>query len=353
VSGGRRSAARALAAVRAPVAAVAGALAAGAVLLLAAGYDPLAAYAAMLRGAALEPSGFGQTLGRATPIAGMALAAAVAFRAGFYNLGGEGQMVLGGLTAAVAALYLPLPAPLLPAAALAAGALAGGAWAALAAAAWFRFGVPLLIGTLLLNYPARLLASYLVNHPLRDVDSGLAQTFRVPAAAQLPLLYGPLRLHAGMLLVLALAAACAVLLARTRAGFHVRIGGLNPRFAAASGVDLRRLGTRVSWLSGAVAGLTGAVEVLAVHHRYIDEALTTPLHAWTGLMAALLAGFLPLGAVAVAVLFAAVQTGGSGMERQTDVPREMSRVLQALILLLVAARIRMPGGEARPGGPAA
>ncbi len=337
------------------LAAILGAMAIGALLMLATGHDPIAAYQAML-GGALGGRGFSgllATLARATPIAGMGLAAAVALRGGFLNLGGEGQLVLGGLAAATVALYAPLPGLLLLPASVLAGALAGGAWALLARALETRLGVPLLIGTLLLNYPARYLASYVVTHPLRDVASGMSQTFRVPESVELARLAPGARLHAGALVVLALVLAAAWIVRRTRAGYELRMTGENPRFARYGGIDVRRLGLGAMLASGAIGGLVGALEVLGTHHRFIDGALTDPLYAWTGLMAALLAGSSPLGVLAAGLFFAGVVTGGFGMERGARVPRELSRVLQALMILLIAARGALHFGRSDVGRPEA
>lgn len=343
-----------------PLAAVGGALAVGAVLMLATGHDPLAAYRAMLEGAlgGRRLTHLMATLARATPIVGMGLAAALALRGGYLNLGGEGQLVLGALAATLVALHAPLPPlALLPLTVLA-GALAGGAWALLATVLERRFHVPLLIGTLLLSYPARFLASYVVSYPLRDVASGMTQSHRVPEGLELARLAAGSRLHAGALVVLALVLAAAWGMRRTRVGYELRMRGLNPRFARYGGVDTGRLGYAAMLASGGVAGLVGAFEVLGSHHRFIDGALTVPLYAWTGLMAALLAGSRPLGVLAAGLFFAAVQTGGFGMERGAGVPREISQVLQALMILLIAARgkllfgsvhFRRPGGEVDAG----
>ena len=302
------------------------------------GHDPLAAYRALAEGAVGSRGGALATLTRAAPIVGMGLATAIAFRAGFFNLGGEGQLVLGGLAGALVALALPGGGALTVVLAIAAAMLTGGVWAA--SAAWFqtRFGVPLLLSTLLMNYPARFLASYLVNHQLRDVESGLPQTERIAPAVRLGGWGVDGRMHLGILLILAAVVAAAFVIGRTRIGYRMRMAGLNARFARAGGVDLSRLGVGVMFASGGVAGLVGAVQVLGVHHRFIDGSLTQPLWAWTGLMVALLSGSRPLGVLAAGAFFAAVQTGGFAMERATAVPREMSRVLQALIILLVAAQ---------------
>lgn len=341
--------------LRAPFLSVLGALAIGAVLMLATGHDPLEAYAAMASGALAGRnfSNLAATLARATPIVGMGLAAAIAFRAGFFNLGGEGQLVLGGLAAAVVALTSPFPAPVTLLASIVAAAAAGGMYAWLAAFFQIRFEVPLLISTLLLNYPAQSLGSYLTNHPLRDVPSGMAQTETLPAAVELPALVAGGRLHWGVLIVLALALVIAFLVSRSVGGYHARVAGLNVQFLKYGGIDTDKLGYRVMFLSGAVAGIIGSIQVLAVHHRFIDGSLTQPLYAWTGLMVALLARSRPLGVLVGGIFFAAVQTGGFGMERATDVPREISIVIQALIILLVAARTRFEFGKTAGAGGAA
>ncbi len=325
----------------APVVAIAGALLLGAGLMLATGHNPIQAYLAMFQGAfgGRNSANLAATLNRAAPIIGMGLSAAIAFRAGFFNIGGEGQLVLGGIVAAIVSLYLPLPGVITIPLAFLAAAVVGGAYAWLAAFLDFRFGMPLLISTLLMIYPARSLASFLVTHPLRDTASGMTQTLRISADAVLPRLFGT-RVNTGLILVLALGFAARWLIQRTRFGYRLRMAGLNARFARYGGVDIEGLGYRVMLLSGAIAGLVGAVQVLGAHQRYIDGSLTQPLYAWIGIMVALLAGSRPLGVLVAGLFFAAVQTGGFGMERATDVPRELSQVLQALIILLIAARGR-------------
>jgi simple sugar transport system permease protein len=316
-------------------------------LILATGHDPLAAYAAMFGGALGGSVSLSSTLSRAAPIVGMGVATAVAFRAGFFNLGGEGQLVLGGLASAVVALAMPAGGPFASLCAMMAAMLAGGLWALLGALFEFRFRVPLLLSTLLLNYPARLFASYLVNHPLRDVASGLPQTHRIVPEVQLARMATSSRLHLGVWIVLIAVLAVAFVMNRSRAGYRLRMTGLNRSFAQAGGVDTEGLGYRVMFASGALAGLVGAIQVLGVHYRFIDGSLTQPLWAWTGLMVALLSGSRPLGVLAAGLFFAAVQTGGFAMERGADVPRELSRVLQALIILFVAAKHGLGAGRGR------
>jgi simple sugar transport system permease protein len=149
----------------------------------------------------------------------------------------------------------------------------------------------------------------------------------------------------GLLITLALVLVAAFVIHRTVVGYEIRMAGLNANFVRYGGVNLQQLGYRVMFTSGAIAGIVGAIEVLGVHQRYIDDALTSPLYAWVGLMTALLSGSEPLGVLLAGLFFSAVQTGGFGLERTTEVPRELSRVLQALIILLVAARQRFHFGN--------
>jgi simple sugar transport system permease protein len=308
---------------------VVAALVLGALLLLATGADPLAAYGAILSGA-FGPDGFADTLAYVVPVAGLAVALAIPLRAGMVNLGGEGQLVLGAISAIAAGLAMPGPGWLRVIVAMVAAILAGGAYAALAAVCENRFGVPLLISTLLLSYPAMSLAGYLVRFPLKDAGSSLPQTAQLPPGARLPDLVG-------LGIVLAVVVAYAVIDARTPVGFETRVTGWNPRFAEYAGIDRPKLTLGLLACSGATAGLTGAIVAMDFPHRFIDGALITPQYTWIGLLAALLARANPIGTLAAAVFFAALTSGGFAMERATQVPRELTAILQAVLILFLAA----------------
>ena len=163
----------------------------GGILVFVSGANPVEAYFEILVGA-LAPRNLPNTLNWAVPLVGMTLVAAIPLRGGMINLGGDGQMVIGGLVAALVPLYLPAPGPVLTIAALLAAAIAAGLYAALAAWGEARHGIPTLISSLLLSYPAVGLASYIVGFPLRDTTTGLAQTVMIPAGARLPVISGPL-----------------------------------------------------------------------------------------------------------------------------------------------------------------
>ncbi|KUN77142.1 ABC transporter permease [Streptomyces griseoruber] len=312
----------------------------GALFLVGTGADPLTAYEAVVTGA-LGGDGIGATLTTTTGVLGLALALAVPLRAGLINLGGDGQMVLGGITAAVTGLNSPLPAPLTVVLALLAGTAAGAGYAVLAALCENRLGVPLLVSSLLLSYPAVSLASYLARYPLKEPGSSLPQTRALPDGVALPA-FGDSTVTLGLVLVALAAAAYWFTDRRTALGYEIRMTGLNPRFSAYAGVERRGLTLRLMSVSGGLAGLVGAIGVLSFPYRFVDGSLTAPGYTWTGLTAALLAGAAPLGTVIAAFFFAVLQVGGLAMERTTEVPRELTQVLQAIVIVFLAARLRFP-----------
>jgi simple sugar transport system permease protein len=264
----------------------------------------------------------------------------LAFRAGALNLGAEGQMILGGLGAAVMALALPgLPFPVAPLAALAAGCVAGAAWAFLPGLLDVRLGVPMLITTLLLNYVGALFAAWVVTYPLRDVAAGgVAQTAVIPQAAWLPGLPGT-RLHLGVVAIVVLPFLVRWFLARTVAGYEFRMVGHNRAFADYGGIAAGRQVLLATLLSGAICGLAGAIVVLGVNHRYIDGVITTAGWAWSGFTAAILTGAAPVLTLVAGLFLGGLEVGAAGMARSTDVPLQLVDVVQATIILVVAIRL--------------
>ncbi|WP_163267256.1 ABC transporter permease [Chelativorans alearense] len=278
------------------------------------------------------------TLSRTALIAGMAVSVMLSFRAGLFNIGGEGQLVAGGLAAALAALLLPGPPLFVLTASILAAMLAGAGWALLAGVMQLYVGVPLLVGSLLLNYPIRYIASYVVAHPFRDVQSGMVQSHLVPQATWLSYFPGT-RLDIGILFIVAVSLFAVVYSRATVHGYHARMNGLSPAFARTVGLPVSKLTLQTLAMSGAVAGLVGAIAVFGMHHRYIDGMLVQPLYAWTGIIAVLLVGMIPWAVPLSGLFFAAIQTGAAGMERSAGVPKEIALVMQAVIILFVASRV--------------
>jgi simple sugar transport system permease protein len=268
----------------------------------------------------------------------MTLAAAIPLRAGIVNLGADGQLALGGCAAAIVALYLPAPDSVRLVMALTVGMATGAAYAALAAAGEIYAGVPLLLSTWLLTYPAKGLCGYLVRTSLRDPSTAWPSTARIATGARLGNLIPGTPVNQGLLLVAVIAVAVVLVDRRTSIGFEMRLRGLNERFARYGGVELHRQTFGVMLASGAIAGMVGAIMVLGSQFRYTDGALTAPQYSWSGTLAALLAGGEPVGAVFAGLAFAALQTGGFAMERSIEIPRVLTMVLQSVVILFLAMR---------------
>jgi ABC-type uncharacterized transport system permease subunit len=321
-----------------PLGAVVVAVLIGAGIMVSAGVDPLRGYDAMVRGA-LSVSNVDYAVASFTAILAMSLAFAVPARMGEYNLGGDGQLVLGGIAAAVVALYLPGPAVVLLPACLLAGAIAGAALASVSAPLSTRAGVPVIISTLLLSAPAVALTSYLVRFPLAEKGSPVPQTPRLPEAAHLPSFPGTSYTNAGLVVVLAVLALAVYVDGRTAVGYEIRVAGANRGFAAYGGLSVPRLTAGTLAAAGAVAGLAGAIIVMSQPFRFIDDALTAPGYTFAGVAAALLAGGRPALLPLTSVLFTILTVGSAGMERDVDVPRQLGQVLQAVVILVLALRV--------------
>ena len=324
-----------------PLLAVVIGLIVGAIAIVSVGGSIIDTYAAMWKGAFGSSYFLANTLSRATPILLIGLGVALAFRAGFFNMGSEGQMVLGALSAALTAIYMPGPGFVKMIAAIMAGIVAGGLWSAFAGWMDAKFRVNLLISTLLLNYIAALFAGYLVSFPLKDRSgsAAMSQTVQLDSSVWLPKLFKGLSLHAGFIIAVAGAIILFLFMKYTVKGYEIRMMGGNPLFASYGGVQRGRLMLLSMFISGGFAGLAGSVEVLGTQYRFIDGALTSPGYAWSGIMATLLAGSHPIGTAFAAILLAALQTGGMGMERNTDVPLEVSSIIQAVLILFISAKI--------------
>ncbi len=301
------------------------------------GLSPGLMFRQLIQGAIEGPQLF-ETVARAVPLVGMTLAAAIPLRAGIVNLGADGQLALGGCAAAIVALYLPAPDGVRLIMALTAGVTAGAAYAAVAAAGEIYAGVPLLLSTWLLTYPAKGVCGYLVRTSLRDPTTAWPSTARIAVGSRLGNLIPGTPVNQGLLLVAVIVAAVVFVDRRTTIGFEMRLRGLNERFARYGGVELQRQTFGVMLASGAIAGLVGAVMVLGSQFRYTDGALTAPQYSWSGTLAALLAGGEPVGAVIAGVAFAALQTGGFAMERSIEIPRVLTMVLQSVVILFLAMR---------------
>ena len=319
-----------------PLVALAFSFALGAVLIALIGRDPGAVYWELLRGTLGSPYGLGQVLFKATPLIFTGLACAVGFRAGLFNIGAEGQLYVGAFAAAWAGFTFPgLPAVLLVPVCFAAAAVAGGAWGAVPGYLKARFGAHEVINTIMLNFVALALTSYLVSDVF--VVPQTVHTPEIAPAAQVWRLERVLPLFAAspvnvtLLLALAAAAGCGFFLWRTRAGYELRAAGLSPSAAECAGVRTGRATVHTMALSGALAGLGGTNFVMGYKH-YFESGFSNGL-GFMGLAVALLGRNHPAGVVLAALLFGLLSHGA--LVINTMVPKELLEILQAVVILSV------------------
>ena len=318
--------------------AVVGSILAGtALLLFLGGYDVGQALGALWTGSVGSwYSLTSATLVRATPLMLTGCAIAVAFRAGIFNIGAEGQLLAGGTAAAAVALAIPDAGWLALLLALAGGALAGGGWAAIAAVLRARFGVLEVISTIMLNFIALYGVSYLVRGPLQEPTHAYPQSSTIAAAVHLLRIPGAGRLHVGLGLALAVTIVAGWMLRHTAAGFRLMAVGESPSAAASAGlIDVRRVTTVAFLISGALAGLAGAIEVLGVTFALYEDL--SPGYGYTAIAVALLAGLDPWRVVFTALLFGAMEAGAGAMQRDAGVPSTLVAVIEALLILAVVA----------------
>jgi len=309
----------------------------GGMVILSTGANPFAVYQEIIAGA-IFGRGLSETLNRAIPLAGMALALALALRSGLVNLGGDGQMLLGGLAACIVALYLPAAGSIKIILAIVAAIFAGGLYASLAAFLQVRLAIPFLISSLLLSYIARGLTSYLVRYPLRDPSTGLPETYRIAPQARLPNSVFDLPISSSLVIMIVVALIIIIIDKYHIKGFEWRISGQNANFAQYCGINLSRQTYHVAFLSGALAGLVGALIILGQQYRFTDGALLAPNYTWSGLMAAILGLANPVATLFTSIFFSGLQVGGFSMERILGLPATLSWILQALVILCLAAR---------------
>jgi simple sugar transport system permease protein len=321
-------------ALAAPIGAVVAALLLAGILIAIAGAPVFEAYRRMLIGAFGSRLSITETLTRTTPLILTGLAVAVAFRARLWNIGAEGQFYVGALAAAALGSKLGLhwpPFALIPALMLA-GAVAGAALLLVPLGLRLKFGVDEVVTTLLLNFVAVLFVSMMIEGPLKDpLAFGWPQSVPIVTDAALPKLVARSRLHIGLAIAVGLALLVWLMQARTRFGLESRAAGLNPSAARFAGVSLAGVLVRIACLSGGLAGLAGAIEVLGVK-GYVTTDLS-PGFGYTGIVVAMLAGLHPAGVILAALFVATMFVGAGSMGRALGVPSFIADVIVALSLL--------------------
>jgi simple sugar transport system permease protein len=329
-------------------------------LIQASGYNALAAYGALWTGATGLQSGpangpaditigtghldlfqLAQSLATITPLLFCGLAVAVGLRAGLFNIGAQGQMTVGALGAACVGLLGSSGRTVLPPLihmllTISMGAIVGAAWGALAGFLKAWRGVHEVISTIMLNFIGIDLVTYLVSHNLKDPHSQNLQTTTIAPTSLLPPLVAHSNLTIGLLLAIAAAIGINFLISRTSLGYRIRAVGNNPDAAEANGISTARTLIVTMAFSGGLAGIAGALEVMGVHHRYVDGLAGS--YGFDGIAVALLAGLSGGGAILSAFFFGLLASGSDSMQATTSVPAPVAVVVQAIVIIFVGIR---------------
>ena len=348
-----------------PAIATVAALVVGAVMLISFGANPLVAYGELVTGAFGSADNLADTAVRAMPLALVGVGICIAFRTDVINIGGEGQIILGAITATVTSMaFDDVPRVLLVPLVIVAGAVGGGFWGAIPGALKAYAGVNEILSTIMMNIVAAHLLSFLLQDLLIEPGAiKIQQTRRLSENADLPLLPGGTRLHIGVLIAILVAVLGYLLLFRSALGMRLRSVGHNPDASQYAGMAVKQSVTQALAFSGACCGIAGAVLVFGSEsHRLIGEggaAAFTQNAGFNGIVAALFGALHPIFTVPASFLFGGMLTGGSDMQRATQVPAALVVALNGVVVVFVVGSLRLrdrlrtwAGGIASYGGRA-
>lgn len=315
-----------------------------AILILAAGRNPIAAYAALLRGAFGSWDRVVFALNKSTPYIIAGIGVALCFRAKVINIGAEGQIAVGGIGATWIALSAAsLPGVLVVPLAVLAGAACGAALAAIAAAIHLKRGVHEVLCTLMLNFVGVLLVSEVLHGEMGEPGAGFPQSPLFEPAAWLPKLMAHGDLHVGILVAIVLAVAAHLLFWRTTFGFRLRIMGASRPAARYVGLSTARQTFAVMATAGALAGLAGAIEVLGVHYRLIEGFSAG--FGFNAVTVALIGALNPLAVLPAGLFLGFLEAGALAMQREVGVPSSLVFVIQGLTMVFVLCAVGYGGIE--------
>lgn len=309
----------------------------GGIIIVSIGKSPIEAYSFLFRGAFGSKSALATTFVKATPLIFTGLAATFAYRCGVFNLGAEGQFIMGSIGSIVVATMLPkavaLPAPLIFIISILAGVALGGFWGALPGLLKVLRGLNELIVSILLNYVAALFMSYLVNGPM--MEGSIPQTAAVAEGLRIPLLSNTLRIHYGFFAALIVALLVYYFLFQTSKGLQLRSVGLNQTASKVYGINVNRFVLISFIISGAIAGLGGSIEVHGNAFRLMPGYGNG--FGFDGVAIALIGQLDPIGTVIAACFYAALRTGANMMQVASGIPTSVVAIVQALIIIFVIA----------------
>jgi ABC-type uncharacterized transport system permease subunit len=326
-----------------PILAVFTSVIVGGIVIAMAGGNPFDAYLGLAEGSFGSLKALSETTVWATPYIFAGLAVGLAFKGGLFNIGAEGQLALGAVAAAWTGYALPgllgvtFPAIIHIPLTILAGVLAGAIWGGIPGWLKARFGGHEVINTIMMNYIALNITSYLLNGPMKDPNplNVVARTPHIAPSAQIPSIFSGYRFHWGFILALVVAFFIWWLLWKTTLGFEIRTAGANPDAGRYAGVNVPRTIIITMVLSGILAGLAGAIEVTGLNFRH--ELGFSVGYGFDAIAIALLGKCHPAGIVLGALLFGGMRNGATRMQFLTQIPVDVISVIQALILLFVAA----------------
>ena len=328
-----------------PVFATLAALGVGTIMLLILRVNPAEAYGALWEGAFGSTNAIAETLVKATPLLLVGLGICIAFRASVINIGGEGQMIMGGILATQVGLtFTDLPGWLVIILAMFAGFLGGAIWGGIPGMLKAYFRVNEILSTVMMNAIAVQLMNFLLRGPMIDpaqaeLASKIPQTARLLDTFRLPR-WAPTRLHIGFLIALVLAILVYILLWRTTLGYRIRAVGQNPHASRYGGIRVRRRIVTALLLSGAFAGLAGAIQVYGLNYRMITDGSAsgfTGAAGFNGIVAALFGQLHPIGTIPASIFFGALLVGANKMQRVVQIPSALITALNGLVVVFVVS----------------
>ena len=328
-----------------PVFATLAALAVGAVVLLFLGVNPFQAYGALIEGAFGSPNAMAETLVKATPLLLVGLGICIAFRGNVINIGGEGQMIIGAIFATILGLtFTGLPGWLMIILAMLMGFVGGGFWGAIPGFLKAYFNVNEILSTIMMNAIAVQIMNFLLRGPMIDpaqleLASKIPQTARLLEAFRLPRL-APTRLHLGFLFAVILAFLVYIFLWKTTLGYRIRAVGQSHHAARYAGINVKKNIVLALLLSGAFAGLAGAIQVYGVNYRMITDGSAsgfTGSAGFNGIVAALFGQLHPIGTIPASIFFGALLVGANKMQRVMQVPSALITTLNGLVVIFVVS----------------
>jgi general nucleoside transport system permease protein len=328
-----------------PVFATLAALVVGAVMLIILGVNPFTAYRALIDGAFGSTNAFAETLVRATPLLLVGLGICIAYRGNVINIGGEGQMIVGALLSTWVGLNVSgLPGWLMIMIGLLVGTIAGCVWGGIPGVLKAYFNVNEILSTVMMNAIAVQFMNYFLTGPMIDpaqaeIASQIPQTARLPEAFRLPRLV-PTRLHFGAFIAVGLAVLVYILLWRTTLGYRIRAVGQNPSASHYAGIKVKRYIVIALLLSGAFAGLAGAMQVYGVNYRMITDGSPTGFTGgagFNGIVAALFGQLHPILTIPASILFGALLVGANAMQRVVQIPSALITALNGLVVVFVVS----------------